>query len=754
MKRVISLLLSVALTLSVFSGLNISVSAVAYITSSADVRGSKYANAELLPETLNKIFAGDIDIYSDNTFKTEASMPLGYRIDSSKTFYVKGKSTLGILSGRQCYVYANAVYNKLFNEYVYHGESFDHSKIVVSGGTANLDYNTLYKAKVRTGAYMRTTDTADGKYSNTGGHSMIILSYDKNGICYLEGNGDGKGLVRIAERTWAEFNSSQLSGKKRYLAHIVQPLDAYYDSVFKPYVTPTLKGSVQKFNLALNSRNKATFTVTCAGTYTSVGCTSAPKMYNITSIAKKGRTYTFSIETKAYGADNFVFYLKDTDGVRRVVLNIPVTVSENNEIYSISYNANGGSNEPVGGTKRHNVPFTVSTAVPKGKEYTVTFNPNGGVLFDKTKVYSNQFLNWNTRADGKGNSYTVGSAFNENANTTLYATWQNSLFGKVQSPTRLAYNFLGWYTSNKVNDDNTPAGKLYTEETPVSRDITLYAMWELNEEQYYNPDYWWQYTKGEEVQLTSAANHHNGVKVTWSELKGARKYIIYRRTPGNGWQRIGVAEGGARSFIDTAAVSSTKYIYTVKAQNGKEYSKYNRTGASVTYIGAPNVAVANVSNGIYLKWGKVKGATKYYVYRRTTGGWTRLGIVSGISFNDTTATQGGTVYTYTVKAANGKILSSGSVNVKMARLKTPTLSSLKATTGKNTLTFTKVSGATTYFVYRKTGSSGWSRVGKTTASTFTDTSIKKGTYYTYTVRAVKSAYMSNYNRSGLSVKAR
>ncbi len=753
MKRILSFLLSVALTFSAFSGLNISVSAVTYITSSTDVRGSKYANAEKLPEALNKIFAGDIDIYSDNAFQKEVSMPLGYQMNNSTTFYVKNKTTKTTLSGKQCYVYANAVYNRLFNEYVYHGESFDHSKVVVKGGTQTLSYNTLYKAGVRTGAYMRTTDTSDGKYSNTGGHSMIILSYDKNGINYLEGNGDGKGLVRIAERTWDEFNSSQLSGKKRYLAHIVQPLDAYYDSVFKPYVMPSLKASVEKLDLALNSVNKASFTVTCAGTYTSVGCTASPKMYAITSKSKSGRTYTINIESTAYGEDEFVFYLKDTDGIKRVTLTIKVSVSENNEIYNISYNANGGTNTPEAQIKKHNIPLYVTEAKPTGKSYTVTFDPNKGSLKTKTKKYTNQFASWNTLENGNGDSFSSGGEFADNADTTLYAVWENSAFGKPQEPTRLAYNFLGWYTSKELNEDKTPKGQLYSEETPVDKNVTLYAMWEINKEQYYDPDYWWQYNKGKEVPLKSATSHYKGVYVTWNELKGARKYIVYRRTAKTGWERLAVLDGAKRSYIDSTAKSGTKYIYTVKAQNGKEYSKYNKTGKTVNYIASPKVTLSNATAGVTVKWNKISGASKYYIYRKTTGGWTRLGVITGTSFTDKTA-KSGVTYTYTVKAGKNGIVSYGSQHKKIARLSTPSLSALKASSGKTTLTFKKVSGAEKYIVYRKTGNGSWAVVATTKSTTYVDRTVKKGTYYTYTVRAVKGSDRSYYVTKGLKIRAK
>jgi hypothetical protein len=61
---------------------------------------------------------------------------------------------------------------------------------------------------------------------------MIILAYDLETITYLEGNGDGNGLIRVAIRTWSDFNLRQLSGRGRYIAHMVQPTEEFYQSQY------------------------------------------------------------------------------------------------------------------------------------------------------------------------------------------------------------------------------------------------------------------------------------------------------------------------------------------------------------------------------------------------------------------------------------------------------------------------------------------------------------------------------------------
>ncbi|MCH5317266.1 MAG: leucine-rich repeat protein [Eubacterium sp.] len=71
------------------------------------------------------------------------------------------------------------------------------------------------------------------------------------------------------------------------------------------------------------------------------------------------------------------------------------------------------------------------------------------------------------------------------------------------------------------------------------------------------------------------AKASNGVKITWSAVKGASKYIVYRKTVNGSYKAIKTVSG--TSYIDTSAKKGTKYIYTVRCadKNGKTISSYN-----------------------------------------------------------------------------------------------------------------------------------------------------------------------------------
>ena len=231
-KKVLGIALALALLLTVLYPVLQTVAAAEFILEPSQLQGSDYTDSDKLAKALDEVFAGDIDIYSDGAFTLEVSMPVGISMSNSTQYYVKSQTSGNPISGWQCYIYGNAVYNKLFREWVGHANGFAHSQTVIPGGRNELSYEVMQQAGVRCGAYLRTTGNSDGSYSSNVGHSMIILTYDRDTITYLEGNGDGNGLIRVTIRTWDDFNLRQLSGRGRYIAHMVQPTEEVYQSQY------------------------------------------------------------------------------------------------------------------------------------------------------------------------------------------------------------------------------------------------------------------------------------------------------------------------------------------------------------------------------------------------------------------------------------------------------------------------------------------------------------------------------------------
>ena len=88
----------------------------------------------------------------------------------------------------------------------------------------------------------------------------------------------------------------------------------------------------------------------------------------------------------------------------------------------------------------------------------------------------------------------------------------------------------------------------------------------------------------------------------------------------------------------------------------------------------------------------------------------------------------------------------------LAALDTPVLTGAKAEGTGIRVSWNAVTGASGYRVYRKTGSSSWTNIGDTTATSFKDSTAKEKTTYTYTVRAKNSSGQidSGFNKTGVS----
>ena len=201
------------LLLGVLSQLGVEAQATTRIKASKKVDGSVYSST--YAKKLNKIFRGEVALFSNSKVK----YALGDKMKTRATYRVADAP-----AGSQCYIYAQGVYYYLFGDVVYHGEGYKYwsdSKMVLSN-KKTVSYEMFVKAKVGFGAYMRTTSNSNGSYNGSKGHSMILLSYDKEKITYLEGNADGRGLICVTEQTWSEFNASHLAPRGRRISHIVQ----------------------------------------------------------------------------------------------------------------------------------------------------------------------------------------------------------------------------------------------------------------------------------------------------------------------------------------------------------------------------------------------------------------------------------------------------------------------------------------------------------------------------------------------------
>ena len=208
---------------------------------------------------------------------------------------------------------------------------------------------------------------------------------------------------------------------------------------------------------------------------------------------------------------------------------------------------------------------------------------------------------------------------------------------------------------------------------------------------------------------------------------------------------------------------SVKWSNSSSKSPGKYTAKVTLSGAysgskTLTYtlnLATPTVKAVGSSKGNKITWNKVSSATSYKVYARSLSkgkwsSWTKIKTTSSTSYTHTSAVKG-RQYRYKVVAYKGDYKSDYKSSNIAVRLATP--SSVKAsgkTTG-NTVSWSKVTGATKYQVYARRYSNGkwgsWSRVTTTSKTSYTHTKAAYGSSYEYKVRACYDDSVGSFKSS-------
>ncbi len=245
-------------------------------------------------------------------------------------------------------------------------------------------------------------------------------------------------------------------------------------------------------------------------------------------------------------------------------------------------------------------------------------------------------------------------------------------------------------------------------------------------------------------------------QLTWAAVDGAAKYEIYRSTQqSTGYSLLGTTT--STSYVNTSAAAGITYYYKVCAVNSAGTSAYSNIvsgRAKAAIPAAPHVTIgtSSASGKPQLTWAAVDGAAKYEIYRSTqqSTGFTLLGTTTSTNYVNTGAAVGKTYY-YKVRALNvdgaaGAYSSTVSGAAKAVAPAAPTVTMTYSDGGKPKLTWSAVSGATSYRVYRsESRGTGYSLLGTTTSTSYVNTGAAAGKTYYYRVKAVNSAGTSAYS---------
>lgn len=402
--------------------------------------------------------------------------------------------------------------------------------------------------------------------------------------------------------------------------------------------------------------------------------------------------------------------ITNNSGVAEVIAEVSVTslvdiwVDNLNEysysITAVDKNGWGSIGNPYTNSFARILPPIVENAIPETNSITVKWNKVTGI--DSYNIYRHTDGNW------------VKIATVENTATSYKDTDVSSGVKYYYTVTAVKNN-----TESYIGKENTKSATYVNMPSELSASLTA-----------------------------------TGVSLSWKITDNLTNFVIYKRVKGQTeWSVLKTTSSNVTTYLDTEVSSGVTYEYAIKAisEDGTFESALSEIKSVVFLSKVATVKLKATVDGVKVSWSKVAGAENYIIYRRLENGtWVTVATVAGnkTSYTDKKAESGKT-YLYTVRAMTAGWRSAYQ-NYKIYFIAAPKITKFDSQIGKGiTIKWADVHGAEKYYVYRKTGSSGWKKIGTTTNLLFLDKDVKLGTTYIYTLKAVsKDGNVSTYYSNG------
>lgn len=262
--------------------------------------------------------------------------------------------------------------------------------------------------------------------------------------------------------------------------------------------------------------------------------------------------------------------------------------------------------------------------------------------------------------------------------------------------------------------------------------------------------------------LVASAATDNAIKVSWGKVSGAAGYVLQRY---NGKKWVNVKATTATTYTLTKLKANTTYPFRAVAyyKSGSKtvYGAYSATlSVSTAPVKTSTVKISSpTSSTLTVSWKAVSGASGYKVFYSTNNkSWKSVTTTkTSVTLTKLSANTKYYVKVQVLKKTAGIYATSAYSATVTGATSVAKVSGLKVTrTSKNAiaLSWSKVSGASGYTVYRLSGKK-WVKVANVKTNSYTNKGLSRSTSYTYCVAAYKTvSKKAVYGDQSASVKAK
>ena len=262
--------------------------------------------------------------------------------------------------------------------------------------------------------------------------------------------------------------------------------------------------------------------------------------------------------------------------------------------------------------------------------------------------------------------------------------------------------------------------------------------------------------------LVASAATDNAIKVSWGKVSGAAGYVLQRY---NGKKWVNVKATTATTYTLSKLKANTTYPFRAVAyyKSGSKtiYGAYSATlSVSTAPVKTSTVKISSpTSSTLTVSWKAVSGASGYKVFYSTNNkSWKSVTTTkTSVTLTKLSANTKYYVKVQVLKKTAGIYATSAYSATVTGATNVAKVSGLKVKgTSKNAiaLSWSKVSGATGYTVYRLSGKK-WVKVADVKTNSYTNKGLSRSTSYTYCVAAYKTvSKKAVYGDQSASVKAK